>query len=207
MEYDLFFSAHRWDILEILARKPSSPIEISEQIKTSVSYVSQQLQLLEAADIVIKNRTGLVEKGQPRTLFSLSKEILHITALMNRSPAKKLIYLTDYHNLILRIWLLENSELHYLIEKLYWKIEEEIDQISGVFVDISSKKPKVLVVSDSKKIKQRLDSFMVETEKRIDCLIVSRNDLKKFPNESLHSIYDPNNLQLEEKLKGGNEKS
>jgi DNA-binding transcriptional regulator GbsR (MarR family) len=206
MEYDLFFSAHRWDILEILAKKPSSPIEISEQIKTSVSYVSQQLKLLEAANLITKNRTGLIEKGKPRNVFSLSKEILHLSALMNRSPAKKLIYLTDYHNLILRIWLLENLELHYLIEKLYWKVEEEINQISAILVDISSKKPRVLIVSDSKKLRLKLDSFVLETEKKIDCLIISQNDLKKLPKETLHPIYDPNALLLEEKLKGGNEK-
>jgi predicted transcriptional regulator len=203
MEYSSFFSAHRWDILEILAKKPSSPIQISEQIKTSVSYVSQQLKLLEAAGLIVKDRTGLVEKGKPRNVFSLTKEILHLTALMNKNPAKKVIYLTDYHNLILRIWLLENLELHYLIEKLYWKIEEEIDQISGIFVDISSKKPRVLIVSESKRLKAKLDSFVIETGKKIDCLIVSQNDLKKLPKETLHQIHDPNALLLDEKLKGG----
>ena len=58
MNYDSFLSTPRWEILQILAEKPSSPIEIAEKLGTTVSYASQQLTLLSAAGIVFKKKTG-----------------------------------------------------------------------------------------------------------------------------------------------------
>jgi len=192
--------------LEILARKPSSPVEISREINTSVAYVSQQLKLLEAGSLVVKKRTGLAEKGKPRIIFSLSNEILQLNILMNKLPARKLLHLTDYHKLILRIWLLENSDLHYYLEKLYWKIEDSLDDINGIFVDTSLTKPKIIVVSDSKKLKSKIDSFLKEADGKLDCSIISNSEFKKFSPKNLHTIYDPKVLLLNRELKGGDDK-
>jgi len=215
MDFDLFFSSPRWKILEILAKEPSSPIEISHKLNTTVSYVSQQLKLLDAAGIIIKRKTGSAEKGKPRTIYSISKEILLLTSLMNNLPSKKIIPLTEYHKIILKIWLIENSEIHYHIEKFYWRVESHIKDIEGIFIDITSslKKPKIIVVSETtnfKKIKQKIDAFMKEESEFIDCLIISKLEFKKFSAENLHSIHDPNFLlseKMEKELKGGiNEK-
>ena len=62
MEVDVFLGNQRWKILEFLAHKPSSPSEVSKHIKTSVAYVSQQLKLLEVAGLIVKEKTGSVEK-------------------------------------------------------------------------------------------------------------------------------------------------
>lgn len=206
MEIDTFLGSPRWNILEIIAREPASPMEISQKINTSVAYVSQQLKLLEAAGLIKKERTGSIEKGAPRTLFSITNEILHLTALVNKIPAKRLIGLTDYHNIILKIWLIENQKLHYLIEKLYWRIENDFDNIQGIFFDSSSKKPKIIVVSDSKKIKTKIDSYLSDIEEKIDCNLISNEEFKKSPKENLHTIHDPEITLMDENMKGGNEK-
>jgi len=203
MDYDDFLSSPRWQILEIIAKEPSSPLEISEKMQTSVSYISQQLKLLEVANIVVKEKTGLIEKGKPRNLYSISNEILHITALMNKSPFKNIVNLTEHHKLIMKIWLLKDSHSHYYIEKLYWKIEENLKEIKGVFVDISSNKLKILIISDLKKIKTKIESFLKESKENIDCEIISENMLFKIPQENLHTIYDPNFLLNKIELKGG----
>ncbi len=203
MDFDLFFSSPRWRVLEILAKKPSSPVEISQKINTSVAYVSQQLKLLEAANLITKKRTGFSEKGRPRIIFSLSREILQLNVLMNKLPARKIIQLTDYHKLVLRIWLLEDLDLHYYLEKFYWKIEDDLNDVKGIFVDISLPKPKILVVSDFKKLKFKIDLFLKEIDGKIDISFVHNLDLKKFSPENLHTIYDPKLLLLNEELKGG----
>jgi DNA-binding MarR family transcriptional regulator len=69
MDIDSFFTSPRWKVLEILAKTPSSPMEISKQLNTSIAYISQQLKLLEAAGLVTKVRTRATERGKPRTLF------------------------------------------------------------------------------------------------------------------------------------------
>jgi len=91
MELDSFLASPRWEILQILTQKPSSPIEIAAKINTTVSFVSQQLKLLEAASLVKKARTGAVEKGKPRTLFLLSKEIAYIIHFQKISRKNKLL--------------------------------------------------------------------------------------------------------------------
>jgi len=58
METDYLLSSARWDILKIISEKPSSPIQIAEKLNTTVSHVSQQLRLLEAAGLVTKKKTG-----------------------------------------------------------------------------------------------------------------------------------------------------
>lgn len=206
MDFDLFFSSPRWKILEILANNPSSPLEISEKLKTTVSYVSQQLKLLEAASLVKKEKTGLVEKGKPRTIFSISKEILQFNALIKKFPARKIIRLTEHHKTILKIWLLEDSNFHYMIEKFYWSIENDLKHIKGIFIDISQKKPKIVVVSDVKKISVKINSFLKDIHEEISCSLISLDELIKYPKENIHPIYDPSFLlenKSDEKLKGG----
>jgi len=203
MDFDLFFSSPRWKILEIIATNPSSPLEISQKLKTSVSYVSQQLKLLEAANLVVKEKTGLAEKGKPRTIFSLSDEILQLSVLMKFHSARKIIPLTDYHKRIIKIWLLENSDLHYYVEKFYWGIESNLNHIKGIFIDLNPllKRTRILVVlsevSEIKKIQLKINSFLKETGNKLDCSIISENELKKISSksvENIQSIHDPNFL-------------
>ena len=202
MDLDSFFTSPRWKILEILAKKPSSPLEISSQLNTSIAYISQQLKLLEAAGLITKEKTGIAEKGKPRTLFSLSNELLYMMLLTKNLTVKKLIHLTDYHKVILRIWLLEDLSLHYYIEKLYWKIEEELSEVKAIFFDNSSGKPKIIIFSNSKQLKQKIDSFFKEVKGRLEYSFFSENEIKKFSIDKLVPIYD-SNLFNKSELKGG----
>lgn len=206
MEMDTFLGSPRWNILEIIAKSPSSPMEISQQINTSVAYVSQQLKLLEAAGLIKKERTGAVQKGAPRTVFSITNEILHLTALVNKIPAKKLIQLTDYHNTILKIWLIENQEIHKRIEKLYWRLESEIEDIDAIIFDTSTK-PRVLIISESKKVKTQIEKFLSKSDGKLAVSLVSKKEIEKIPREDLHPIHDPKHILMDEKeMKGGTEK-
>ncbi len=204
MDSDLFFSESRWKILEILATNPSSPLEISQKVKTSVAYVSQQLKLLEAANLIAKKKTGMAGKGQPRSVYTIVKEILYLTVLVKDKPAKKMIYLSDYHKIILKIWLLENSVSHYYIEKLYWKIEEDLKDIKSILVGNLKPKPSIFIVSDSKILKLKINSFLKEINHWLECSVISEQELKKTSRENLCSIYDSNFLVLEKEVKGGN---
>ncbi len=178
-----------------------SPIELAESLNTTVSYMSQQLKLLDAAGIVLKEKTGASEKGKPRTLFRISKEVLYLTALTNNFSKKKLIYLTDYHKVILRIWMMEDSSLHEPFEKLFWKLHESIKDINGIFIDNSSVIPKLLIVSNSKTLKSRIDSFAKTLDKKIDYSFVSEKFVNNIPLENLFPLYERVDSLIE--LKGG----
>ena len=204
MDFDLFLAPARWEILKIIAKKPSSPIEIAKQLKTTVSYISQQLKLLDAAGLVIKKKTGEVEKGKPRTLFYLSNELAYINLLTRDLSSKKLLKLTDYHKAILKIWLLEDVSLHSQIEKLFLKLEENLKEIKAIFIE-SADKPRIIIITENKKLKTKIDSFIEKLERKIEYDLISENQLNKISPEFLISLYDPNALL--KKLKGGQRKN
>ena len=89
MQFDDLISEPRWQLLELIAKSPTSPVKISEKIGTSVAYVSQQLKLLEAAGIIKKERTKAFGKGKPRLIYSISKNTFHITAIYQKNYSGK----------------------------------------------------------------------------------------------------------------------
>lgn len=204
MDVDFLFSSPRWKILEVLVKRPSSPLEISKIMKVSVAYVSQQLKLLEAAGIVAKEKTGSVEKGMPRNVYSLINEILYLTALVRGHPAKKALKINEYQKSILNIWMIPDEKLHYILEKFYWNIENEIKEISALLIDVGIGKCNLLVVSESKKIKQKLESFFKPYAGIIDYSFITQKDIFKQKFTKILPIYDPHSLLREiEKVKGG----
>jgi len=203
MDFDSFLTYPRWELLKIITEKPSSPIELAEKLNTTVSYISQQLKLLDAAGLLVKKKTGAAEKGKPRTLFSLSNGLLYFSVLTNKFSEKKLIYVNDYHRTIIKIWLLKDSSFHYYIEKLFWKLEEDLSEVEGIFIEIKAS-PNIIIVSESKKLKSKIDYFIKNIGKHMDYSFVSKNQLKPSSGEFV-SLYDPENLF--EKIKRGNFKN
>lgn len=205
MDFDIFLTSPRWEILQIIAKKPTSPVEIAEKLNTTVSYISQQLKLLDAANLLKKEKTGEVLKGKPRTLFSLSEELLYITILTNNLAEKKLISITDHHKAILNIWSIKNSSFHYLLEKLYWKLEEDIDEIDGIYIEDSGIIPRYLVVTESKKIKLKIELYQKNLKNKIECNFTTKNNFKKYTQDLLIPIYQ--SIDIFQELKGGIEKN
>lgn len=197
MDFDLLARSPRWDLLELLARTPSSPVELSKHLNTSVSYVSQQLKLLEAANLITKQKTGNAEKGKPRYLYTLSKEILQVTALLRTSATKKTISLSEYHKTILRIWLIDSPLLHHPLEKLYWKLESDLSLIEAFFV-IMGEKPEVYCVTDSKKVSKLVtdlnDHFNIIFRLHAATRAQLHSLLENNRSKQIHPLYDPHLL-------------
>ena len=189
----MFLVEKRWEILRILAERPSSPIELSERLGTTVSYVSQQLKLLEAVGLVIKEKTGVAEKGKPRSVYSIKNELVYLTLLTKNNSGKKLVYLTPRHQGILNIWLLDDITLHYPIEKLFWKLEDLLGEIDGVFIERGFV-PKVLFIAGSKEVKTKIDSIAKEFGKKIGYSYVTKSSLSTISPEILLPLHDPHNI-------------
>lgn len=202
MRFDVFLSSPRWEILQILAKKPSSPIELAEELSTTVSYMSQQLKILDAANLVTKIKTGAAEKGKPRSVFSLAEEFVYLVNLTKPLAEKKLLRATEYHKRILKIWLLEDSSLHYYFEKFFWMLEDNLKEIEGIFLDVSALYPKMIVVSDSKKLILKIQTFVSNLDRKIIYEVISRDKVKKIVGNSWVVLHDPFGFK-EIELKGG----
>jgi predicted transcriptional regulator len=198
MEFDDFLTQPKWQILELIATSPTSPVKISEDIGTSVAYVSQQLKLLEAAKIIKKERTKAFGKGKPRLVYSISRDLFHITALINKTPTKKKIIPSEQQKIVLRIWMLENKELIYTSEKLFWRIEEFLESIDSIFID--AKESKIIIISKIKEIKPIIQAFLKESKNKIEYEI-SPTLNPNYNSQTLHQIYtSPNKNIIEEEI-------
>jgi len=204
MELDSFLASPRWEILKIISEKPSSPIEIAEKTKTTVSFISQQLKLLEAAQIVYKEKTGAFEKGKPRNLFSISKDFFYSIIISNGFGEKKLLHLGEYQSCILKIWFLENKSIQYFLEDFLFKLKNNLEYIEAIFLDVSKITPSLVIFIEDKKIQQLIDTLSKKSEEKIKIQFFSISDLSKLNTSSFFSIYQsPIFLKKNIQLKGG----
>ncbi|HLC78298.1 MAG TPA: winged helix-turn-helix domain-containing protein [Candidatus Nanoarchaeia archaeon] len=201
MRFDSFLGSPRWEILQILSKEPSSPIELAKELKTTVAYMSQQLKLLDAAGLVVRTKTGASLKGKPRTSFQISDELIYIASLTKDLSEKKLIKAYSHHKAILNIWNLEDASLHASFVRLYAELETHLSDLEAIFLDTSIISPKIIVVTESKKLKDKIDSFLKQFSRKIDCIFTPKSNLKKFTTEKVASLHDP--LGILNELKGG----
>jgi predicted transcriptional regulator len=207
MELDSFLASPRWEILKIISERPSSPIEIAEKTKTTVSFISQQLKLLEAAQLVSKEKTGAFEKGKPRNLFSISKDLFYLIVLTNGFGDKRSLDLENYQKSILRIWSLENKPLQHLLEDFFYRIKNNFNEIDAIFLDLKKSTPSVIIFAEDKKMQQTIDTFAKKSDEKIKFEFYSFLDLNKLNLSSFFPIYR-NSIFLKKsiEMKGGDKK-
>ena len=219
MELEILFTEQRWNILKSLTEGRFSPLQLAQRSNTTIANISQQLRLLEAAELIKKEKIQNREKGKPRTLFSLSHDYAYLVSTMKDFAKKKLLELSDYHKIILRILFLENPELHYYLSKFYWKIEDYLDQIQMIMVISDKEEIEVVIVADkAKEIEKKINTVVIKGPdnkvKQIKIQGIIKNELIKLIEQGkepfssvkdLQVIYDPTYIIAElKKQKGGN---
>ena len=152
------FSEQRWNILRCLSQDSYSPMQLAQMLDTTMANICQQLRLLEAANLVKKQKIKNRDKGKPRTLFSLTEDCAYLIPTMHDFADKKLLKVTDHHKITLKIWFLENPELHPYIEKFYWGIEQYLNQVQLFAVNQATKE--LLIVSNARDEIEKIASKM-----------------------------------------------
>ncbi len=102
MDIETLFTSSKWEIIEKLAEKSYSPLELSKILNTTMANISQQLRLLEALNLVKKQKVSNRDKGKPRALYSLSGDYVYIISFMQGSAQKKLIPLNQQTKAIIK---------------------------------------------------------------------------------------------------------
>ncbi len=102
MELEGILTGTKWDIIEILANKPSSPSELAKILGTTIANISPQLRLLQTAGLVKKQRTGTGKPGKPRMLFSLSDSYALIIVMSKGFAKKKLVRISRKQKEVLK---------------------------------------------------------------------------------------------------------
>lgn len=212
MEQEMLFTASKWEIFKLLSDEPLSPIELAKRSSTSVANVSQQLRLLEMAGLVKSEKISNRDRGQPRVLYSLSGNNGYLISTSNEFVEKKLIKLSAHNQIIMKIWFNQNKDIHYFLEKSFWKIEEHLKDIDGIAVDESSNSPiNIVILTRNKELSKKLKHFSItnpipkfcnnkskkETKDTRQIFFITTDtdkiskELTKIP---LYSLYDPEGI-------------
>ncbi|MCK5282026.1 MAG: winged helix-turn-helix transcriptional regulator [Nanoarchaeota archaeon] len=218
MEITTLFAEQKWNIIKSLSKDKFSPLQLAERSDTTIANISQQLRLLEAAELVKKEKIKNRERGKPRTLFSLSNDYVFLVSAMKNFAKKRLLVLSDYHKVILRILFLENTDLHYYLAKFYWKIEEYLDSIKAIIVLPDGNEIKVVIVADkAKEIERKISPVEIKKpnkeSKSIKIRGITQDELVKLVKQGKHPfssvedlqvIYDPEGIISDLEKQGGN---
>jgi predicted transcriptional regulator len=211
MDQETLFTTSKWEILKSLSKGQKSPLELARETKTSIANISQQLRMLELANIVKSERVGNRERGEPRILYSLIGPLSYLISVSPDFVDKKQMMLTPYHETTMKIWFMKDESSHYYLQKLFWEIEPKLDKIESIIVKSEYSKIKVTIVSEDSELKKEIKSKDVKKSKneskRIEISIFSKSGFhaalkegKEFSlQDELSSIYDP--LKLFEKIK------
>jgi predicted transcriptional regulator len=194
MELEPMFTEQKWNILKCLSNEKLSPLQLAGSLNTTMANISQQLRLLEAANLVKKEKIKNRDKGKPRALFSLTDDYVYLVSAMNNFAEKRLFKVDNHHRIIMKIWFIQDEELQNATERVYWKIEHYIKSINLISVD--EDKNSIYIVSDKKKEIERiadLDNLRIFSKEEAEKLI----RLNKEPFSSagnLTVIYDPESM-------------
>lgn len=190
------FSEQKWNILKCLSHEKLSPLQLAERLNTTMANISQQLRLLEAANLVKKEKIKNRDRGKPRALFSLSEDFVYLIPAMNSFADKKLLHATTHHKTILKIWFLKNQELHEHIEKLYWKIKPYLSHIHAIAVNQAARE--LIIISDKlgemEKTLSKNSEVTVKIFSAAEAQKAIRQGKEPFSSSELSVIYEYNSF-------------
>jgi predicted transcriptional regulator len=141
MDYGQLFTAAKWEILENLSKRSMSPLELSTKVSTSMANISQSLRLLEMAGIVKSKRVPNRDKGQPRIVYSIVKDVVFPLVISKGFAAKDLIDLEPHRKALVRAWYFPIKKYQAPIEKFLWEIEPQFNEAEKIsLVEYNDKK-------------------------------------------------------------------
>jgi DNA-binding transcriptional ArsR family regulator len=200
MDHETLFTASKWEILKQLETQARSPLELAKLCNTSIANVSQQLRLLEMAGLVKAQRIPNRDKDKPRILYSLAGNLSYVIATSGSFVEKKVLHLSDYNKIIMRVWFYGKPELHYALEKAFWKIEENLDKLSFLAVDTQRSAPITLYVKPIGKMPD-LKPFTITEPSGLTRQIVFDTHLPTA--EHMHILYDSKSDNQQQRSGGG----
>src|SRR3989338_3360904 len=103
MKMKSMLKEQKWNILRELSSEKASPLQLAEKLNTTMANISQQLRLLEATNLVKKEKIRNRDRGKPRTLFSLNDDCAYIALAARGFAGKMLLKTTDHQKIILSI--------------------------------------------------------------------------------------------------------
>ena len=97
------------------------------------------------------------------------------------------------------MWMMENSDYHYHLEKFYWQIEEYIDKTNGIAIRLGENSSAEVIMLAPKNILKLIKSRQTINDregKKLELTIrtITQQDLQKIDLKEFITIYDPKSI-------------
>jgi DNA-binding transcriptional regulator GbsR (MarR family) len=193
MEQETLYTAAKWDILKSLSESKKAPIELAEQTNTSLSNISQSLRFLEVAGLVKSERISNRDKGQPRVVYSLSKDMAYLIITTQGFAEKKQIDLDIRKKILLKIWLFENLKIQKFLEKAIENLEDNLQDFEGILLDRSNLVDIKIILIPKEGFKKEFKPFSYDYKSVTKKIIytVSEWGALESDSEYYYEIHDP----------------
>ena len=126
------FSTNKWVILKEIAENPQSPSDLALKTNTSLSNISQQLKLLEAYQILRRDKSEEKSTGKPRTIYSLNIELAYALILKKGMAERKVFYVDHNNEMFFNILFSINPEDLMFMLKFSFKYEDILKKCKSI---------------------------------------------------------------------------
>jgi hypothetical protein len=160
------FSGNKWELLKEVSYKPVSPTELAITTKTSLSNIIQQLKLLEAYNLVRKEKsTEKSSGGKPKTMYSLSNEFVFAAIVKQGLVEKKFYKIEGMSKVFFNILFIAGIEDLFFIMKFSMKHEDLLFKKCKAIGFIKSTKETIelfLVTDNLDEIRSKFSNVFIE---------------------------------------------
>jgi len=204
------FSNNKWNILKEIAESPQSPSDLALKTNTSLSNITQQLKLLEAYQVVRKEKSEEKNSGKPRMIYSLNVEIAYGVILKNGRAERKLLYVDHGNELLFDIVFSMNQEDLMFMLKFAFKYEEVLKKCKSIgFLKSSKDSIELFLITDHlDDIRSKFSNIFIEDNHGKTKKIINWSHNEFEINDGLHRkdkyfmdmirnvkiIHDPSNI-------------
>jgi hypothetical protein len=151
------------------------------------------------AGLVTSKRIPNRDKDKPRILYSLTGNISYLITASDDFVDKKILPLSDLNRIVMKIWFFDKPELHYTIEKAFWKIEEHLEKITFLAIDKDKITPIVFYYRTNGKLE--LKPFTIKDKNGITRQILFSNNITSHNNMLV--LHDPKGVSQGKERSGG----
>jgi hypothetical protein len=158
------FSSNKWTILKEIAESPQSPSDLALKTNTSLSNITQQLKLLEAYQLVRREKSEEKNTGKPRTIYYLNVELSYALILKNGKAERKIYYIDHNNEMFFNIMFCMSQEDLMFMLKFSFKYEEVLKKCKAIgFLKSSKDSIELFLITDNlEEIRSKFSNIFVD---------------------------------------------
>src|SRR3989344_1573518 len=157
-------SNSKWLLLKEIAQKEQSATELAKKLDTSVSNITQQLKLLEAYNIVTKEKSQEKHVGKPRIIYSLKEEFAYAAMIRNGAAQKRIFKLEGFGGFFFNLAFVAGTEDAFYILKFAFKHDELLKKCKAMgFIRSTKESIELFLLTENvDEVRSRFSNLFIE---------------------------------------------